>query len=486
MPAPCCASTEIRGLPDAPRLTAWLLIPTLLFLFLITSCGPSRDSIQPTTGLDSLQTLSAAGEVPLPQRWWEEFNDPQLETLIDSALTRNFNLAAAWERFRQAEFVLKREKGIRWPQFEGGAQSAISRPQPDFAGGENIQFGASAQYEVDLWGRIGTGLRAEAYRARASLADYRTASLSVAAEVSLTWFRLKAARQQLALAEEQIQTNEDIFRLIRARFGGGQVRAVDILRQQQLLESTRNQRLIFEQNVALLEHQLAILLGKQPQAVEPPEARDFPSLPALPATGLPLELVRRRPDIQQAYLTLHAADRDYATAVRAKYPRLSLRLSGQQRANDYESLFQEWAYTLAGNIVAPLFYGGSLSAEAKRSEAARQEAIYNYGQTVLTAFQEVEDALVQEQVQAGRLEILEKQLDLAQKTNGQLRNEFLNGFSPYLDVLLGLDQEQQLKRDLIDARLAQLEIRVGLYRALAGSFETEREIARTSEEKTKP
>ena len=93
---------------------------------------------------------------------------------------------------------------------------------------------------------------------------------------------------------------------------------------------------------------------------------------------------------------------------------------------------------------------------------------------------------MQEQVQASRLEILEKQLDLAQKTNGQLRNEFLNGFSPYLDVLLGLDQEQQLKRDLIDARLAQLEIRVGLYRALAGSFETEREIALNSEEKTTP
>ena len=107
----------------------------LLFLtFSFIGCGPSRESIQPTTGLDSLQTLSAPGEVPLPQRWWEEFDDPQLEGLIDSALTRNFNLAAAWERFRQAQFVLKREKGIRWPQFEGGAQSAISRPQPDFAG----------------------------------------------------------------------------------------------------------------------------------------------------------------------------------------------------------------------------------------------------------------------------------------------------------------------------------------------------------------
>ncbi|MBC2838325.1 TolC family protein [Robiginitalea sp. SC105] len=451
---------------------------------ILSGCGPSRSSIEPTTGLDSLQTLSSAGTVPLPQQWWQSFDDPALHTLIDSALTRNYNLAATWERFRQAQFVYKREKGNRWPQFEAGAQSAISRPQPDFAGGENIQFGASAQYEVDLWGRIGTGLRAEQFRARASLADYQTASLSLAAEVSLAWFRLKAARQQLALAEEQIQTNEDIFRLIRARFGGGQVRAVDILRQQQLLESTRNQRLLFMRDVALLENQLAVLLGRQPQAKDAPEALDFPDLPELPATGLPLELVRRRPDIQQAYLSLQAADRDYATAVRAKYPRLSLRLSGQQRANDYESLFQEWAYTLAGNIVAPLFYGGALSAEANRNKSVRQEAIYNYGQSVLTAFREVEDAIVREEVQTTRLATLEKQLTLAQKTNGQLRNEFLNGFSPYLDVLIGLDQEQQLKRDLIDARLEQLEIRVGLYRALAGPFETQRELALTSEKTT--
>lgn len=117
-------------------------------------------------------------------------------------------------------------------------------------------------------------------------------------------------------------------------------------------------------------------------------------------------------------------------------------------------------------------YGGRISAEADRNEAVKQQQLFNYGQTVLIAFREVEDALIREQKQFERLELLEKRLKLAQNTNRQLRNEFLNGISVYLDVLLGLDQEQQLRRDYIDAQLDQLEIRIGLYRALAGSFET--------------
>ncbi|WP_373056555.1 TolC family protein [Zunongwangia sp. H14] len=254
---------------------------------------------------------------------------------------------------------------------------------------------------------------------------------------------------------------------------GGQVRAVDILRQQQLLESTRNQKIQYETQAALFENELSVLLGTPPQNELAIPGDSLPELPPLPETGLPLELIRRRPDVLQAYNLVLAADREMAQAIRSKFPQLSLNLQGQMRSNNYNNLFQDWAYTLAGNIVAPLFYARRIRAEVSRTEALKQRQLYLYGQTVLTAFREVENALIQEVKQKKQLEVLQRRLELAQKTNRQLKLEFLNGITEYLDVLLALDQEQQLQRDILEARQSLLEIRISLYRALAGGFETE-------------
>lgn len=206
------------------------------------------------------------------------------------------------------------------------------------------------------------------------------------------------------------------------------------------------------------------------------ETTDLPELPELPEAGLPLELLRRRPDLQQSYALLLAADRDMASAVRSRYPVISLSARGQLRANNFANLFENWAYSLAGNILAPLFYGRQLSAEANRTEALKQQRLYAYGQTTLEAFEEVENGLVQDRMQKERVANIGRQLELAEKSNTQLRVEFLNGFSPYLDVLIGLDGEQQLQRDYIAAQSEQIQIRISLYRASAGGFETGRNL----------
>lgn len=424
--------------------------------------------------IEEPREFSYTGNEVIPEKWWTSFEDITLNSLIDSALKKNLDLAATWEQFRAAEAVVDRQSSFLWPDIAATARTAISRPEPDFAGGENLQMGLSAAYEVDLWGRIRSGIEAEEFRAEATFYDFQAASMSLSAEISTTWFQLVTAMKQLELAEQQIETNENIMRLIRARFTGGQIRAVDILRQEQLLESTRNEKIFYETEISLLENQLSVLLGRPPQNEAIYKADSLPKLPPLPEPGLPLDLIRRRPDVQQAYNLVLAADRDMAQAIRSKYPSLDLNLSAQMRSNDYNNLFRDWAYTLGANIVAPLLYGGRIRAEVDRTEALKNQSLYQYGQTVLTAFQEVEDALIREQKQEERLEVLYRRLDLAQKTNGQLRTEFLNGLSEYLDVLLSLDQEQQLQRDIIDAQQTQLEIRISLYRALAGGFENNR------------
>jgi NodT family efflux transporter outer membrane factor (OMF) lipoprotein len=412
---------------------------------LLLECSPKFSNV--ALPIEEVQEFTYTGESVLEDKWWTAFEDETLNRMIDSALVSNFDLAATWQRFLMAEATVSREASNKWPQINASAQTARNFPEPDFVGCENTQLGKSANYEVDLWGRVRTAVQAEKFRAEASLFDYRAAAISLSAEIATTWYQLLAAKKQLRITENQIATNEDIIRLIRSRFVGGQIRAVDILRQAQLLESTKEQHLIFSTNVRLLENQLAVLLGKQPQQAIDYKVAYLPAIPEPPKSGLPLELIRRRPDIQQSYALLLAADRDMASAVRSKYPRLSLSTRGQLRSNNFDNLFDNWAYSLAGSLLVPLFYGGQLNAEVDRTEALKKQRLYEYGQTTLIAFQEVEGGLVQDQMQQQRLDNIERQLELVTKSNKQLRVEFLNGFSPYLDVLLGLDQEQQLRRD---------------------------------------
>ncbi|WP_179353202.1 TolC family protein [Winogradskyella vidalii] len=444
-----------------------------LFLLLM-ACSPRLSNTE--LPIDDLEVFSNTGESVIEDQWWLVFEDEQLNTLIDSAMQRNFNLAATWQQFVAANAVVSRETSNKWPQIDASAQTAENFPINDFRGGENTQLGISASYELDLWGRIKTAVQAEKFRAEASLYDYRTAALSLSAEIATTWYQLVAAKKQLKITQNQIETNQDIIKLMRSRFVGGQIRGVDILRQAQLLKSTEEQQIIFHTNVRLLENQLAVLLGHQPQKSMLLTETELPDISTLPQTGMPLELVRRRPDIQQSYALLLAADRDMASAVRNKYPRISIQTQGQLRSNNFANLFDNWAYSIAGNLLAPLFYGGQLNAEVNRTEALKQQRLYEYGQATLDAFKDVEDGLSQNLMQKQRLENISRQLELATKSNKQLRVEFLNGFSPYLDVLIGLDQEQQLQRDYVSAQLEQIQVRIGLYRALAGGFETDRTI----------
>ncbi len=446
---------------------------TCILLLSVAACSPKTS---PTDlPLDTPETFSSTGGVPLEEEWWQAFGDEQLNRLIDYAIDSNFNLLAAWQRVKVAGAVVDRETSSLFPWVEASAQSGLSRPEPDFVGGENVRLGLSASYEVDLWGRLRSAVNAEKYRAEATRYDYQTAAISLSAEIALTWYQLQAAWNLLNLTNNQINTNENIMRLIRARFGIGQIRGVDILRQRQLLEATTQQRYQLEAQIGVLENQLSVLLGRTPQEGINYQPDTLPELPGLPETGLPGELITRRPDIQQSFSLLNAADRDLASAISSQYPRISINTSYAVRSNNFQNLFSQWAYSLAGSLTAPIFYGGQLSAEVDRTRAFKEQLMYEYGQSVLVAFQEVEDALILEQNQREVIRSLEEQVDIGNRAYEQLRIEYFNGLSDYLAVLTELTQVQQLQRDLLNARQLLIEYRINLYRALAGGFETDRE-----------
>ncbi|MDZ7690355.1 MAG: efflux transporter outer membrane subunit [Balneolaceae bacterium] len=351
----------------------------------------------------------------------------------------------------------------------------ISRSQSEFGSSEDIQFGLSSVYEVDLWGRIRSNIEAEEFRAAATLTDYQAAALSLSAQIVRTWYRLSEARSQLELIEQQIETNQKVLDLLENRLGTGQIQGVDIIRQRQLLQATIEQRTYAESNIQVLKHQLAVLQGRSPQAGIEAVPDSLPELPPLPDTGIPLELLQQRPDVQSSFNRLRAADQDLAAAISNQYPRISLFASLSSSSNNIDNLFRDWVYSFTSNLVAPLLYGGELSAEVDRVEAVKQQRLFEYGQTVLTAFQEVEDALILEKQQRESIESIQEQVKLARQAYEQLQLQYFNGTSNYLDVLTALDEVQQLQRDLLSAQLTLVEYRIGLYRALAGSFETERE-----------
>jgi NodT family efflux transporter outer membrane factor (OMF) lipoprotein len=451
-----------------------LLFSVLLGAVVLQGCAPQSETAAPP--LEVPTSFSEAGSLDVPDRWWTAFDSDRLNALVDTATTTNFTLKTAWQRLRAAQAVVDRESGALFPDLEAsGRAEGRGGTEAAFAVGESFELGLSSVYEVDLWGRIRSRVEAERFRAEASRADYQTAALSLSATVVRTWYQLAEARSQRRLVQEQIQTNEKVLRLLENRFETGQIRSVDILRQRQLVESTREQRTVVESRVRVLEHRLAVLLGRSPQTgIENPPAA-LPDLPSLPEAGVPTDLVRRRPDVRRAHNLLKAADRDLATAISDQYPRLTLSVSGSTVAGGATNLFQTWAYSFAGNLLAPLFRGGALRAEVDRTAAVRTRRLYEYGQTILTAFREVEDALVREKKQRERIQTLEEQVNVAQQAYEQLRTQYFNGAVDYLDVLTALDEVQRLRRDRLSAELALVEDRIALYRALAGAVETDRE-----------
>ncbi|MEQ8241831.1 efflux transporter outer membrane subunit [Fulvivirga sp.] len=449
----------------------YLLLGAIHFvaLYWLAACTPQITSVSPP--IEEPEVFSKIEGDTLINKWWRSFENEQLNGLMDSAFTNNMNLNNLYQQIVAAQAVRKSQSTFLLPDIDAQAQTAVRRPEPDFAGGENTQIGVSASYEIDLWGRIRAGVQAADFRIQGSYYDYQAAAMTLSANVATLWFQLLINQEQLELINNQVATNKEVIKLIKARFGAGQVKGVDVLRQEQLLEQSKSLKIQFEANYQQTLNQLAALLGKPPQNFKLQVIDSLPIIPPAPSAGMPLELIRRRPDIQRDYSFLMAADREMAQAVRNRFPRLSLDLSAQARSNNYSQLFSSWAYTLGANLAAPLLYWGRLKAEVDRTEAVKNQQLYQYGETVLNAFLEVENGLINEERQRKQVKILRKRLEMAQQTNKQLRTEFIYGFSPYLDVLLSQDQEQQLQRNLLEAIQDQYEIRISLYRALAGDFQ---------------
>lgn len=437
------------------------LVPCLLIL---TACGAPPRTVEAPVELPAAFSRGGAGEIDA--RWWRSFGDAGLTAAVEASLAGNLDLSAAWARLRQARATADRAGAPLYPTLDVsvGAQRRMSALRGTETG---LAGSLAASYEVDLWGRIGATQDAAVADAEASAQTAQTVAVSLSGQVAATWIELAERRGQLALLAEQLTTNERLLTLVELRFKHGRAEAADVLRQRQLIESVRGETARIEADIAVAAHRLAILMGKAPSPATGAAATTLPALPALPAAGVPTDLVQRRPDVRAAFFQVHAADRRVAAAVANRYPRLSLSAQGQ--SIDVFTLFDNWVVNLGANLVAPLIDGGQRAAEVDRTRAAVDEAIARYGQAILAALGEVEDALVREQRQTELITSLEAQLELAGGAVGRARDRYASGATTYVAVLDAVRTWQSLQRNLLTARASRLQFRVDLHRALAGA-----------------
>jgi len=447
-----------------------------IILLQAASCAPFRPQERRSPEGELPHSFSLyTGESDPETRWWDEFNDPDLNVLITHALSDSLTLKEAWSRLVQARALAVQAGAALYPDLTGNAEAYYARQQSDngsrkTVSTDNYSLGVVSSYELDLWGRIRAGRESALLEVTAAREDLNTAAMTLAAEVANRWVNIISQRMQKQLLERQLKTNTTLLELVELRFRMSMVSALDVYQQKQIVEDTMAEIPLVEAQEQLLMHELALLLGKPPGASLIISRKDLPEPAEIPATGLPADLLSLRPDLRRAGMRLKAADWQVAAARANRLPAIRLTAGAQYGEGDMDVLFDNWLVSLAGNLTAPIFDGGRRAAEVDRRKALADENLSAYRQAVLTAVKEVDDALVREVKQRQHIRVLEKVLFTARKALEEAGIRYRNGLTDYLPVLTQLLTVQGLERNLIQQQAVLDNARVSLYRSLGGTW----------------
>jgi multidrug efflux system outer membrane protein len=455
------------------RLPYFLAVFTVWIALAVVSCSPFEPSLRETPEElvpDGFAGRHADGE-PL-NRWWDSFGDTQLTSLVEEALGGNFSLKVSWARLEQARALAVQKGGPLTPDLTFAAGASAGRQATEITTDtvESYSLGLTSRYEIDLWGRVRSEQQAATFAVAATREDVSAAATTLAANITTRWIGVVSQRMQKNLLLEQLRINETLQELVELRFRKSLATALDVFQQRQLVEGSRAQLPLVEQTERQLLHELALLLGRMPFSAPSITATEL-SIPAdLPSAGIPVMLLKRRPDIRAAMRRLEAADWNVSAARADRLPSISLTARAAYQDDEWRLLFDNWILNLAGNLTAPLLDGGIRKAEVRRQVAIVEENIAAYSQLVLSAMREVEDALVSEQKLREFLDGQNNQLKAAQNALNEARLRYRSGLSDYLPVLTQLLVVQELERNRIQRQAELLVARVTLYRALGGSW----------------
>jgi len=424
-----------------------------------------------------------AAEQQARGQWWLAFNDTALNALIAEATTANANLAVAAARVKQARAIAGVAEADRIPQVgaEIGAQrgrtSALEQGLPrgaDVSPTTRYQARLTASYEVDLFGRVSSNVSAARNDAASVEANYRSVLLALQADVAQTYFQLRATDAELATLTETVRLREENVKVNQRRFDLGDIGEFDLSRAKTELATTRAEAIGLQRQRTTTEHALAVLLGKPAASFTAGASPllDSSLMPAIPA-GLPSTLLERRPDIAAAQRTMEAQNARIGVARAAMFPALNINANGGGVADTFADVFK-WSsrsWVLGALMSMPIIDGGRNRNNIVRSEAALEESVASYRQSVLVAFSEVEDNLAGLRILSGQTEQIDAAVLSARRSADLAQKLYDAGRSSYLDLLDSQRNLAAVERSAVQLRGNRAVTTVALIRSLGGGWD---------------
>jgi NodT family efflux transporter outer membrane factor (OMF) lipoprotein len=405
-------------------------------------------------------------------RWWEAFGNKPLSQLMEKAFRGNLDIDQAVARLKQLEAVARQQGASRLPfvNLEGTASRSRQLGALGAETGNSYEMSIAVGFEVDLWNKLKSRTLASELESEASLEDLRTLYLTISAKVADLYYIMVEQQAQLELTEQTIKAREAALELVEWRYLEGVVSALDLYQARQNLAAARARVPEFEATLATTAHALSVLIGDYPTQTIGENLADFPNLSAGYPTGLPSELLKRRPDIRAALLRLRASDQEIGAAVAERFPSINLLADYGRAGADFGTSLSETVWSLIGNLTLPLLDWGSRKAEVDRTRALFAEQLGRYRQTVLLAFQEVEDALVGNRTTEEAILLLEAEEAAAGSALRLTTDRYLDGLSDYLSVLIAQTLHFDVQSRLLSMRRNLIANRISLARALGGSW----------------
>jgi multidrug efflux system outer membrane protein len=427
--------------------------------------------------------------------WWTGFDDPELTALIDRATKGNLDLKIAVQRIAEARSgeVSSAAQGL--PKLNATASytyqqagldallgqvgSAIpvkpTHPAPAFG----LYEGAlDASWELDLFGKVRRSVEASRAATTAAIGDRDDSLVSLQAEVAQNYAKLRAAQANLAAAKADIDTERDLLALTRDRTAHGLTSTLDVKNALAQLASSEAAAPQYEQQVTTYMNAVAVLVGEAPGALdaELAPAGPIPSLAAgSTSIGVPASLARRRPDIRAAEARLHEQTANVGVAVAQLYPDVTLTGDVGQQSQQIKNFAKSYdnIFSFGPSVSLPIFQGGKLRANIAQAKAEQVEAQLTYQKTVLSALQDVENALAAYRTDRRRLQYLQSLGDADQDAVNIALDLYRHGMSTYLDVLTPQSNLIQAHQQVIQAQLSVSNDLVTLYKALGGGWQVQ-------------
>lgn len=443
-------------------------------------------SQETATALDgSTWKAATPSEAAARGEWWKIFNDAVLDNLERQALEANQDLKAAAARVKEARALNQVARSAYFPTIDAGLgatrqqPSAASQGLPD---GARVQpttvyrAQANVSYEVDLFGRVASGVDAAKADTQRSEALFQSVQLALQADVAQNYFALRELDAEGEVYAHAVTLREDSLTLLKSRFAEGEISEVDVLRAEAELSTARSAAMTAERLRAASEHSLAVLLGKTPAAFTMPKTPLQAVNLRIPA-GLPSSLLERRPDIAAAERGMAAANARIGVAKSAFFPSLSLTGTGGFESSSFGNLFK-WSSRsfllgpLTGAALSlPLFDGGKRKGDLANAKATYEEQAATYQQQVLLAFREVEDNLATLRILEDQTRTQGAAVVASTKAATLLRTQYNEGQTNYLDVLDAQRSVLSARRDAVQLQGLQAMATVNLIRALGGGWD---------------